>query len=130
MNEEDEAFETVRRQSGWRKKQIEDRQEEAMRRDEVIEIARLLGWNVEHEATNSMLRRFAQEVTRRRNLEIEELKAENAEIYGLLGMAHVNLKQHLEYGFDPMTAQSTLISVGRYYPKLKAAMDEQEKNNG
>ncbi len=127
MNEEDEAFETVRRQSGWRKKQIEDRQEEAMRRDEVIEIARLLGWNVEHEATNSMLRRFAQEVTRRRNLEIEELKAENAEIYGLLGMAHVNLKQHLEYGFDPETARSILISVGRYSPKLKAAMDEQDK---
>ena len=127
MNDEDEAFETARRQSGWRKRQIEDRQEEAMRRDEVIEIARLLGWNVEHEATNSMLRRFAQEVTRRRNLEIEELKAENAEIYGLLGMAHVNLKQHLEYGFDPETARSILISVGRYFPKLKVAMDEQEK---
>jgi hypothetical protein len=65
MNDEDEAFETARRQSGWRKRQIEDRQEEAMRRDEVIEIARLLGWNVEHEATNSMLRRFAEEVVRR-----------------------------------------------------------------
>ena len=65
MNEEDEAFEAVRRQSGWRKRQIEDRQEEAMRRDEVIEIARRLGWNVEHEATNSMLRRFAEEVVRR-----------------------------------------------------------------
>lgn len=39
-------------------------QEEAMRRDEVIEIARRLGWNVEHEATNSMLRRFTQEVAR------------------------------------------------------------------
>ena len=64
MNEEDEAFEATRRQSGWRKRQIEDRQEEAMRRDEVIEIAKRLGWNVEHEATNSMLRRFAQEVAR------------------------------------------------------------------
>ena len=128
MNEEDEAFETARRQSGWRKKQIADRQEEAMRRDEVIEIARRLGWNVEHEATNSMLRRFAQEVTRIRSLEIEELKAENAEIYGLLGMAHQNLKSHLKYGFDPMTTQSTLISVGRYYPKLKEVLDEQEKH--
>jgi hypothetical protein len=82
---------------------------------------------VEHEATNSMLRRFAEEVVRRRNLEIEELKAENAEIYGLLGMAHVNLKQHLEYGFDPGTARSVLISVGRYSPKLKATINEQEK---
>ena len=31
MNEEDEAFETVRRQSGWRKKQIADRQEDAIK---------------------------------------------------------------------------------------------------
>ena len=65
MNEEDEAFEAIRRQSEWSKKQIADRREEAMRRDEVIEIARRLGWNVEHEATNSMLRMFAQEVVRK-----------------------------------------------------------------
>ena len=57
-------------------------------------------------------------------LALEELEKENAEVYGLLGMAHLNLKQHLEYGFNPETARSTLISVGRRYPKLKAAMDE------
>ena len=50
----------------------------------------------------------------------EELTA----IYGLLGMAHLNLKQHLEYGFNPKTAASTLISVGRYYPRLKAEMEK------
>ena len=65
MNEEDEAWEETRRQIELREKLIADRQEEAMRRDEVIEIARQLGWNVEHEATNSMLRMFAQEVVRK-----------------------------------------------------------------
>ena len=65
MNEEDEAWEETRRQIELREKLIADRREEAMRRDEVIEIARRLGWNVEHEATNSMLRMFAQEVVRR-----------------------------------------------------------------
>ena len=65
MNEEDEAWEETRRQIELREKLIANRQEEAMRRDEVIEIARQLGWNVEHEATNSMLRMFAQEVVRK-----------------------------------------------------------------
>ena len=65
MNEEDEAWEETRRQIELREKLIANRQEEAMRRDEVIEIARQLGWNVEHEATNSMLRMFAKEVVRR-----------------------------------------------------------------
>lgn len=33
-------------------------------KNEAIEIARRLGWNTEHEATNSMLRLFAQEVAK------------------------------------------------------------------
>ena len=41
----------------------------------------------------------------------------------LVAMAHLNLMQHLKYGFDPKTAHSTLISVGQIYPKLKAKMD-------
>ena len=69
MNEEDEAWEETRRQIELREKLIADRREEAMRRDEVIEIARRLSWNVEHEATNSMLRMFAKEVPRRRGKE-------------------------------------------------------------
>lgn len=31
-------------------------------KDDAIEIARRLGWNTEHKATNSMLIQFAQEV--------------------------------------------------------------------
>jgi hypothetical protein len=52
----------------------------------------------------------------------------------LVAMAHLNLMQHLEYGFDPKTAHSTLISVGQIYPKLKAKMNdltrELENKNG
>ena len=57
---------------------------------------------------------------------IEELKKENQQLYALLAIAHLNLMQHLKYGFDPKTASSTLISVGQHYPKLKA---EIEKND-
>jgi hypothetical protein len=60
-------------------------------------------------------------------LERQQLLNENTEIYGLLGMAHLNLKQHLKYGFNPNTATSTLISVGRYAPKLREAIAKQEQ---
>ena len=57
---------------------------------------------------------------------IEELNQENQQLYALLALAHLNLRQHLNYGFDPKTATSTLISVGRYYPKLKAEMEKND----
>lgn len=81
----------------------------------------LLIAELDHE--NRMVRARNERLER----ELSEIKAENAELYGLLGMAHTNLKQHLEHGFNSMTAQSTLISVGRLYPKLKEAMDKQEE---
>jgi hypothetical protein len=56
--------------------------------------------------------------------EIRQLNSELTEVYGLLGLAHLNIKQHLEHGFNEKTAQSTLISVGRYYPRLKAEMEK------
>ena len=56
--------------------------------------------------------------------EVARLKAERDEIYGLLGSAHLELRQNLEYGYNPNTIKSTLISVGQYAPKLKAKMDE------
>jgi hypothetical protein len=57
---------------------------------------------------------------------IEELKRENEQLYALLALAHLNLRQHLQYGFNPKTAISTLISVGRYYPKLKTEMEKND----
>jgi len=66
-----------------------------------------------------------REVKRLQN-EVVRLRSENVEIYGLLAGAHLNLQQHLKYGFNPATATSTLVSVGQFYPKLKEMMDEQE----
>ena len=56
--------------------------------------------------------------------DIARLKAERDEIYGLLGSAHLELRQNLEYGYHPNAIKSTLISIGQYAPKLKAKMDE------
>jgi hypothetical protein len=55
---------------------------------------------------------------------VEIAQRETDQALHLVAMAHLNLMQHLKYGFDPKTAHSTLISVGQIYPKLKAKMDE------
>lgn len=59
-------------------------------------------------------------------LQIETSERFRDDALGLLAMAHLNLRQHLKYGFNPKTAHSTLISVGQQYPKLKAKMDKLE----
>lgn len=56
--------------------------------------------------------------------EVAKLKAERDEIYGLLGSAHLELRQNLEHGYNRNTIKSTLISIGQYAPKLKEKMDE------
>ena len=55
---------------------------------------------------------------------VEIAQRETDQALHLVAMAHLNLMQDLNYGFDPKTAHSTLISVGQIYPKLKAKMDE------
>ncbi len=55
---------------------------------------------------------------------VEIAQRETDQALHLVAMAHLNLMQHLKYGFDPKTAHSTLISVGQIYPKLKVKMDE------
>jgi hypothetical protein len=64
----------------------------------------------------------AHEEWAKQKVEIAERETDQA--LHLVAMAHLNLMQHLNYGFDPKTAHSTLISVGQIYPKLKAKMDE------
>ena len=64
----------------------------------------------------------AHEEWAKQRVEIAERETDQA--LHLVAMAHLNLIQHLNYGFDPKTAHSTLISVGQIYPKLKAKMDE------
>ncbi len=65
---------------------------------------------------------------------VEIAQRETDQALHLVAMAHLNLIQHLKYGFDPKTAHSTLISVGQIYPKLKAKMNdltrELENKNG
>ncbi len=65
---------------------------------------------------------------------VEIAQRETDQALHLVAMAHLNLIQHLKYGFDPKTAYSTLISVGQIYPKLKAKMNdltrELENKNG
>jgi len=64
----------------------------------------------------------AHEEWAKQRVEIAERETDQA--LHLVAMAHLNLMQHLNYGFDPKTAHSTLISVGQIYPKLKAKMNE------
>jgi len=64
----------------------------------------------------------AHEEWAKQRVEIAERETDQA--LHLVAMAHLNLLQHLNYGFDPKTAHSTLISVGQIYPKLKVKMDE------
>ena len=64
----------------------------------------------------------AHEEWAKQRVEIAERETDQA--LHLVAMAHLNLMQHLTYGFDPKTAHSTLISVGQIYPKLKVKMDE------
>jgi len=64
----------------------------------------------------------AHEEWAKQRVEIAERETDQA--LHLVAMAHLNLIQHLNYGFDPKTAYSTLISVGQIYPKLKVKMDE------
>jgi hypothetical protein len=64
----------------------------------------------------------AHEEWAKQKVEIAERETDQA--LHLVAMAHLNLMQHLNYGFDPKTAHSTLISVGQIYPKLKVKMDE------
>lgn len=59
-------------------------------------------------------------------LQIETAERHRDNAIGLLALAHLDLMQHLKYGFNPKTAHSTLISVGEQYPRLKTEMDKLE----
>ena len=56
-------------------------------------------------------------------LRVESAERERDEALGLASLAHLELIHSIKYGFNPMTAHSTLISVGRLSPKLKERMD-------
>jgi hypothetical protein len=53
-------------------------------------------------------------------LRVEAAERERDEALGLVSAAHLELIHSIKYGFNPGTAHSTLISVGRLSPKLQA----------
>jgi hypothetical protein len=113
MTEEDEAFNEIERRSVAKK--------EAVR----ATISRVTDTCEKHcEATAFKI------VIRGLEHDVAKLKSERDEIYGLLGSAHLELRQQLEHGYHPNAIKSTLISVGQYAPKLKAKMDELQAKMG
>jgi hypothetical protein len=55
-------------------------------------------------------------------LRIQSAERERDEALGLVSAAHLELIHSIKYGFNPGTAHSTLISVGRLSPMLQARM--------
>ena len=55
-------------------------------------------------------------------LRVEAAERERDEALGLVSAAHLELIHSIKYGFNPGTAHSTLISVGRLSPLLQARM--------
>ena len=53
-------------------------------------------------------------------LRVESAERERDEALGLVSAAHLELIHSIKYGFNPGTAHSTLISVGRLSPMLQA----------
>jgi hypothetical protein len=47
---------------------------------------------------------------------------------GLASAAHLELMQALKYGFNPASAQSTLISIGKLSPLLHKRREEYERS--
>ena len=100
-----------------------------MTRDDTIRMAREAGFNKNELAyLGDNFQRLVDlaraDEREAHKLTIERLNTELDKVYSLLALAHLNIKQHLEYGFDARTAHSTLISVGRYSPRLKAEMEK------
>jgi len=54
-------------------------------------------------------------------LRVEAAEADRDYALGLATAAHLELMQALKYGFNPASARSTLISIGKLSPQLEAA---------
>jgi len=51
-------------------------------------------------------------------LRVEAAEADRDYALGLASAAHLELIQAIKYGFNPGTAHSTLISIGKLSPRL------------
>jgi len=60
-------------------------------------------------------------------LRVEAAEADRDYALGLAGAAHLELMQALKYGFNPASAHSTLISIGKLSPRLNQIREEYER---
>ena len=60
-------------------------------------------------------------------LRVEAAEADRDYALGLASAAHLELMQALKYGFNPKSAYSTLISIGKLSPRLNKIREEYER---
>jgi hypothetical protein len=61
-------------------------------------------------------------------LRVEAAEADRDYALGLATAAHLELMQALKYGFNPASAQSTLISIGKLSPRLNEIREKYEQS--
>jgi hypothetical protein len=62
-------------------------------------------------------------------LRVEAAEADRDYALGLASAAHLELMQALKYGFNPKSAYSTLISIGKLSPRLNQIREAYEQAN-
>ena len=60
-------------------------------------------------------------------LRVEAAEKDRDSALGLASAAHLELMQALKYGFNPASAHSTLISIGKLSPKLNQIREAYER---
>ena len=60
-------------------------------------------------------------------LRVEAAEHDRDYALGLAGAAHLELMQALKYGFNPASAHSTLISIGKLSPRLNEIREKYER---
>lgn len=60
-------------------------------------------------------------------LRVEAAESDRDYALGLASAAHLELMQALKYGFNPATAHSTLISIGKLSPRLNQIREAYER---
>ena len=60
-------------------------------------------------------------------LRIKAAEDDRDSALGLASAAHLELMQALKYGFNPGTAHSTLISIGKLSPRLNQIREAYER---
>lgn len=62
-------------------------------------------------------------------LRVEAAESERDYALGLASAAHLELMQALKYGFNPASAHSTLISIGKLSPRLNEIREQMLKES-